>query len=176
MVLPRLRRADSRSGSALFNLIVLAAAILAAFVAWIAIGELIGDVFQSEGDGGVVLDVVLFVLSTLYVSLLLLFLFVPGFALFLLSLRLVDRRWRLSSRGRQLVAVAFEPAHWRGLPGHPGCSRGSGPSVVRLVVHSRHVGDRGVARAMAAAVGADLTARSERRLTPWPAPALGNDA
>ena len=109
MVLPSLRRADSRSGSTLFNLIVLAAAIPAAFVAWIAIGELIGDVSQSEGDGGVVLDVFLFVLSTLYVSLLLLFLFVPGFALFLFSLRLVDRRWRLSSRGRRLVAVALSP-------------------------------------------------------------------
>jgi hypothetical protein len=109
MVLPSLRRVDGRSGSTLFNVIVLAAAIPAAFVAWIAVGELIGDVVQSEGGGGPVLDVFLFVLSTLYISLLLLFLFIPGFALFLLALGLVDRRWRLSHRGRRLVAVALSP-------------------------------------------------------------------
>jgi hypothetical protein len=109
MVLPSVREEDGRSGSTLFNLIVLAATIPAAFAAWIAIGELIGDVAQSDGDGGVVLDVSLFVVSTLYVSLILLFLFIPGFALFLLSLRLVDRRPRLSTRGRRLVALALSP-------------------------------------------------------------------
>ncbi len=109
MVLPSVRDADGRSGSTLFNLIVLAVAIPAALVAWIAIGELIGDVAQSDGDGGLVLDVFLFVVSTLYVSLILLSLFVPGYALFLLSLRLIDRRSRLSTRGRRLVAVGLSP-------------------------------------------------------------------
>lgn len=104
-----MRKADGGSGSTLFNLALLAAAIPAALTAWTAIGELIGDVHQSDGDGGLVLDVSLFVLSILYVSFLLFFLFIPGFAVFLLSLKLVDRRFRLSTRGRRLVAVALSP-------------------------------------------------------------------
>lgn len=109
MVSPTARKADGRSGSTLFNLTLLAAAIPAALVAWIAVGELIGDVAQSDGDGGLVLDVSLFVVATLYLSLILFFLFIPGFALFLVSLRLIDRRSRRLIRGRRLVAVALSP-------------------------------------------------------------------
>lgn len=108
MVLPGVRETDGRPGSTLFNLVLLAAAIPAALVLWIAVGELTGDLFESDGDG-LVLGVSLFVVGTLYVSLLLYFLFLPGFALFLLSLRLVSRRLRLSRRHRRLVAVALSP-------------------------------------------------------------------
>jgi hypothetical protein len=103
------RARDAAAGSVRRNLFLLACAIPVALVIWTAIGELIGDVFQSDSDDGLVLDAVLFVVSMLYISLILFFLFLPGFALFLLVLRLVDRRFRLSARGHRLVAVALSP-------------------------------------------------------------------
>ena len=103
-----MRQAGVRSGSTLFNLAVLAAAIPAVLTAWTAIGEWVGDVYQADGDG-LFVHVLSFVLSTLYLSLLLYALFIPGFALFLLLARRIGRSARLSEFGARAVAVALSP-------------------------------------------------------------------
>lgn len=100
---------DAASGTVRYNLVLLACAIPVALAMWTAVGALIGDVGQSDSDGGLVLDVFLFAVGILYVSLLLFLLFIPGFALFLLSLRFLDRRLRQSARRHRLVAVALSP-------------------------------------------------------------------
>jgi hypothetical protein len=97
-----------RSGFSLFNLAVLAAAIPAALSLWAAVGELIGDVLQSDG-GGPFVQVVTLVLSLLYVSLVLYFVFLPGFAVFLLLARQIGRRTRLVGVRERAVLLALSP-------------------------------------------------------------------
>ena len=84
---------------------MLAGAIPTALAGWVVVGELLGAVTQSDGaSAGPLLEAFLFVFGILYVSLALFFLFAPGFAVFLLLLRL-SRRFRR----RRLVAVALSP-------------------------------------------------------------------
>ena len=93
-----------------FNLLVLACAIPAALAGWAIVGELVGDVIQADGaTGGPLVEAFLAVVAVLYISLLLFFLFLPGFALFLLVVGAAERRFPMSARGQRLLAVALSP-------------------------------------------------------------------
>jgi hypothetical protein len=90
--------------------LVLACAIPAALAGWTIVGELVGDVLQSDGaTGGLLIEAILLVVGVLYVSLILFFLFVPGFTLFLMVVGVAVRRFPMSARGRRLLAVALSP-------------------------------------------------------------------
>ena len=87
-----------------FNLFVLACAIPAALAGWTIVGEVVGDVLQSDGaTGGLLIEAILLVVGVLF------FLFVPGFALFLMVVGVAVRRFPMSARGRRLLAVALSP-------------------------------------------------------------------
>lgn len=99
---------DRGSGTLRFNLFLLPVTALSALVAWTVIGELVGDVYQSDWDGSLA-TVIVFVGSMLYLSLIFVVLFIPGFAVFLFLMRKINRRFRLSQGRQRTVAVVLSP-------------------------------------------------------------------
>lgn len=102
------RRTSVGSGTTRYNLLLLAVAALAALVAWTALGEVVGDVYQSEGESGLT-ALVVFVGSMLYLSLIFDVLFIPGFALFVFLMRKINQRARLSGIRQRVFALLLSP-------------------------------------------------------------------
>lgn len=91
-----------------FNLLLLAVAVPTVLVVWTAIGELLGDVYESTADS-VLTKALVFIGSMVYLSIIFYALFLPGLALFLLLLRL-RKRVALSRMPQRLLAVVLSPA------------------------------------------------------------------